>query len=137
MKGPTKLCTQPLGTTILLSGRRSAGKGLSGRAVRAAYPYWPLWLAYFALSLNAWAASVAFHARDVRRTEVRDVASCSFGTSWNGPETPPVVGRRLPPLAVLCFCEALGPVCDYGPRMIGYIRPLLCQILALTGKPHA
>jgi len=48
------------------------GKGhVGGRSVRSSYPYWPLWLAYFALGLNAWTASMAFHARDVRRTEAR------------------------------------------------------------------
>ena len=56
----------------MLCLRRALGKGHTGsRGVRGSYPYWPLWLAYFALGLNAWAASMAFHARDVRRTEAR------------------------------------------------------------------
>ncbi len=60
----------------LLRSRRAVGKGhAGGRSVRGSYPYWPLWLAYFALGLNAWAASMAFHARDVRRTEARALLS--------------------------------------------------------------
>jgi hypothetical protein len=100
------MCIQPLSRNNLLSSRRGVGKGLSGQTVRAAYPYWPLWLAYFALSLNAWAASVVFHSRDVRRTEVCDLASWSSGTCSTSPETPAVTDCNLPrtprraPLAV-------------------------------------
>ena len=47
----------------------------SGRALRAAYPHWPLWIAFLILTLNTWVASTAFHARDVRSTEVGDTTS--------------------------------------------------------------
>lgn len=55
----------------LRAGGRRAAKVASGVALRAAYPYWPLWLGFMLLQLNAWVASMAFHARDVRSTEVR------------------------------------------------------------------
>ena len=55
----------------LKPGGRGPAKLPAGRALRAAYPYWPLWLAFLLLTLNAWVASMVFHARDVRETEVR------------------------------------------------------------------
>lgn len=55
----------------LRAGGRRPSKGVaSGEALRAAYPYWPLWLGFMLFQLNAWHASMAFHARDVRSTEV-------------------------------------------------------------------
>ena len=58
---------------IRASSSRRTAKGVpSGVSLRAAYRYWPLWLAFMLLQLNAWLASMAFHSRDVRSTEVRD-----------------------------------------------------------------
>lgn len=62
--------------SAILSGSGSAG---SRRGVRkhvqmlnAAYPFWPLWLLYACIAVAAWAASVAFHARDMKATERTD-----------------------------------------------------------------
>ncbi len=61
-------------TTTAASGGStgSAGIGQSLRALSASYTFWPLWLGYGCLAVVAWAASAAFHARDVRATEVAD-----------------------------------------------------------------
>ncbi len=61
-------------TTAAASGGSTGGAGVgqSLRALSASYTFWPLWLGYGGLAVVAWAASAAFHARDVRATEVAD-----------------------------------------------------------------
>lgn len=60
----------------ILSGSGSGGhrSGVRKRvqALNAAYPFWPLWLAYAGIAIAAWTASVAFHVRDVKATERTD-----------------------------------------------------------------
>ena len=42
---------------------------------RLSYAYWPLWILYGAVSINAWLWSAVFHARDTPRTERLDYLS--------------------------------------------------------------
>jgi hypothetical protein len=59
-----------LGTASAVGAGGSTRPSLA--QLRAAYPFYPLWLAYAATAIAAWAASAAFHARDVKLTERTD-----------------------------------------------------------------
>ena len=85
--------------------RRGSFKGpISGRSIRASYPYWPLWLLYFALGLNAWAASMAFHARDVRRTEARAQQTAAASLCKSKPLSRAWVGHSRAMIGIPSFC---------------------------------
>ena len=47
-------------------------RDVKDRDKKAVYPYYSLWIAYFALCLHAWLWSVIFHARDTKVTERMD-----------------------------------------------------------------
>lgn len=57
-----------------------AGKRM--QVATAAYPWWPLWVAYYGISLLAWAASAVFHARDVPLTEKADYMLADAFILW-------------------------------------------------------
>jgi len=63
----------------------------------AVYPWWPLWAVYFGISLSAWAASAAFHARDINVTEAADYMLADAVVLWGTLTTAlRVLGLRQP-----------------------------------------